>query len=63
MRVRGLGTNLAKFLDLDSFSPVLEDPEVAALANEMEAIFDCLAQKMDGSTKKTGFSLLGRQVY
>ena len=59
MRLKGLGTNLAKFIDLESFSKVLEEEEVAALAHNLEEIFDCLARTMDGSEGKTGFSILG----
>ena len=59
MLLKGLGTNLAKFIDLESFSDTLEDKNVADLANTLEEIFDCLARKMDGREGKTGFSILG----
>ena len=53
MRLKGLGTNLAKFIDLESFFTVLEEKGVAALANQLEDTFDCLAGIMDSSKGKT----------
>ena len=64
MRLAGLGTNLASFLDLRLFSDLLGDLEgegaaVGILASKLRETFDCMAATMDGSKGITGFSILG----
>ena len=61
MRLAGLGTNLASFLDLRLFSDLLEaeGAAVGILASKLRETFDCIAATMDGSKGTTGFSILG----
>ena len=65
MRLEGLGTNFASFLDIKAFSPLLNDLDLGdsplkALASDLEETFHCIAQTLDGSTESKGFSILGK---
>ena len=65
MRLAGLGTNLAAFLDLDMFSSHFEklsekDSPEATIAAKLQDTFSCMAQSLDGSSEKNVFSILGQ---
>ena len=65
MRLRGLGTNLALFLDSWAFSDMLEDlpgPKggpISMLNSKLLETFNCLVEKLDNQKDPTGLSMLG----